>query len=186
MASLESAVVSGARRFLIDALNVAYWCGNPPSLRLPISLMTHLLQQGHGVRLYFDASARYALKHEAELYAQLMQHPRHCIEVPSGRSADGAMLREARASGACIVSRDHFRDHRRRYRKLIDDPARVLPGWVAEAQLLVPALALAADLPVSAQAASQALQPLLVCGANGLSCSSGDQQPLSYRHATEK
>ena len=153
------------RLLLIDALNVAWWCGKPPSLRLPITLMTQLLQQGHGARLYFDASARYALSHEADLYAALMQHPSHCIEVPSGRSADGVLLREARASGASLVSRDHFRDHRRRYRKLIDDPSRVLAGWVAEDELLLPALTLKATLPASAATAWQRLLPLLMTSA---------------------
>ena len=141
---------------------MAYWCGNPPSLRLPISLMACLLAERHHALLYFDASAPYALKHEAELYAQLMQHPRCCVQVASGRSADGEMLRAARASGACILSRDHFRDHRRRYRKLIDDPSRVLPGWVADNHLLLPALNLKAALLSSATEAWAQLEPLLI------------------------
>lgn len=147
------------RRILIDALNVAYWCGKPPSLRLPIGLLGGLLAQGHQALLYFDASAHYQLPHEAELYQRLIQQqPAHCIEVPSGRTADGVMLRHATASGACIVSRDRYRDYRSRYRKLIDDPARLLPGAVANDRLLVPALALDAALPATAVTAWQQLQ----------------------------
>lgn len=160
MSRSETTRVPETRRVLIDALNVAYWCGNPPSLRLPITLMAQLLSDGHTALLYFDASAPHALKHELELYMQLMQS-QHCIQMPSGRSADGEMLRAARASGACIVSRDHFSDHRRRYRKLIDDPSRLLPGWVAENHLLVPALGLKTPLPASASEALTQLLPLL-------------------------
>lgn len=133
----------------------------PPSLRLPVALMARLLQDGRAASLYFDASAPHALKHEAGLYAELMRHPAQCIQVPSGRSADGEMLRRARASGGCILSRDHFRDHRRRYRKLIDDPARLIPGCVAEDHLLLPGLALRLPLPASAAEAWSQLQALL-------------------------
>lgn len=161
MASSKEQFLPEARRFFIDALNVAYWCGNPPSLRLPIALMTHLLSDGHQVQLYFDASARYQLKDEAALYEQLMQHLQHCIEVPTGRSADGVMLRYARSSGACILSRDKYRDHRKRYRKLIDDPDRLMSGFVREDGLLVPSLSLNVPLPSSAQEAWGQLQSLL-------------------------
>ena len=149
------------RRFLIDALNVAYWCGSPPSLRLPMTLMTELLLRRHAVQLVFDASARYRLKDEVDLYEQLMLHPTHCIEVPSGRSADEALLKQARASGACIVSRDHYGDHRRRFRKLIDDPSRLLSGWVRDNHLQLLALSLDVALPSSAQEAWAQLQTLL-------------------------
>lgn len=151
----------GARPILVDALNVAYWCGAPPSLRLPLTLMVHLLAGGYPALLYLDASARYRLQGEADVYAHLMGHPRHVVEVMSGRTADGAMLRHATSSGACIVSRDRFRDHRRRYRKLIDDPARLMPGAVAQDRLLVPSLGIDASLPASAHEAWTRLEPLL-------------------------
>lgn len=161
MANSEEQFLPEARRFFIDALNVAYWCGNPPSLRLPMTLMTRLLSDGHPVQMYFDASARYTLTDEADLYGQLMQHPQHCIEVPSGRSADAVMLRFARSSGACMLSRDKYRDHRKRYRKLIDDPSRLMSGFVKEDCLVVPSLALNAPLPSSAQQAWGQLKALL-------------------------
>ncbi|EIT71147.1 MULTISPECIES: hypothetical protein [Hydrocarboniphaga] len=81
--------------------------------------------------------------------------------MPRGRRADGELLRQARASGACIVSRDRFRDYRSRYRKLIDDPTRLFGGYVQEGQLQVPALDCSCPLQASAQQAWDALQPLL-------------------------
>ena len=152
-----TSIVAGTRRIFIDALNLAYWCGDPPSLRMPVTLLTHLLAAGHVAVLYFDASARYQLGAEADLYAELLKHPQLCVEVLSGRTADGVMLRQATASGACIVSRDKYRDQRRRYRKLIDDPARLLTGEVANDRLLVPALDLDVPLPASAHEAWQQL-----------------------------
>lgn len=160
--SVIEALPAEPRPFFIDALNVAYWCGRPPSLRLPLALMTALLAEGYQAVLFFDASARYQLGEESDLYAQLMQVPDHFVEVPSGRSADTELLKRARATGACIVSRDHFRDHRRRYRKLIDDPARLLMGFVSNEHLLVPALALDVLLPATALAAWRALQSHLL------------------------
>ncbi|HUP90956.1 MAG TPA: hypothetical protein VM074_01815 [Solimonas sp.] len=145
-----------AVRIHIDALNVAYWCGSPPALRIPLGLMAALLAAGHRATLYFDASARYRLGNVG-VYELLLKHSGHVIQAPSGRRADQLMLRDARASGALIVSRDHFRDHRRRYRKLIDDPARVLTGEVRDDRVRVPSLSLDAPLPASDEAAWQAL-----------------------------
>lgn len=151
----------GTRRVFIDALNVAYWCGDPPTLRLPLALMTHLLAARHQALLYFDASARYRLGDEAGLYERLMQHPRYFVEVPSGKSADGVMLRHATASGACIISKDKYRDYRKRYRRLIDDPVRLMSGMVEGDRLLVPALVLDVPLPASGHEAWGQLEPLL-------------------------
>jgi hypothetical protein len=136
--------------YLIDALNVAYWAGRPASLRLPLALLHHWLSQGRSAQLVFDASARHQLQHEAACYLQLLHRPEICLEVPAGRTADGALLRQARATGACIISRDHYSDHRRRYRKLIDEPGRVLAGWVKDDQLHLPALACPVPLAPSA------------------------------------
>lgn len=159
----EAEVAATARVFLIDALNVAYWCGAPPSLRLPLALLHQLLADGHSAELIFDASARYPLAAERSIYQPLLQQRAHCIEVPSGRTADGVLLREARKRGACIISRDRFRDHRRRYRKLIDDDTRLLAGFVANDLLQVPALGLSAALATTAEAAWQLLQRRLPC-----------------------
>ncbi len=150
-----------SRRLLIDGLNLAYWCGQPPSLRLPMSLMAHLLAAGHAVQLYFDASAPHRLLPDATLYRQLLRYASAVVEVPSGRSADGVLLRLARASGASIISRDHYGDHRRRYRRLIDDPTRLIPGWVRDDLLQLPSLGLALPLAASSEAAWQQLAPLL-------------------------
>jgi hypothetical protein len=146
---------------LIDALNLAYWCGDPPSLRLPLALLTRLLADGRHAQLVFDASARYRLGDEAVLYAQLLEHPAQVLEVPSGQPADRAILRLATANGACVVSRDKYRDHRRRYRRLIDDPARLLAGSVEDDRVQLPGLGLEFMLPRSAQEALQQLESLL-------------------------
>lgn len=161
MKVLDTTAPSQPQRYLIDALNLAHWCGRPPSLRLPLALLTRLLASQQPAVLCFDASASHQLQAEAEVYTQLLHHPAHCIEVPTGRTADGVLLRQARAQAACIVSRDHFADHRRRYRKLIDTPGRVLPGWVKDDLLQVPGLV--SDVPVAATAllAWQQLHPLL-------------------------
>ncbi|WP_293371861.1 hypothetical protein [Nevskia sp.] len=127
---------------LIDALNVAYWCGAPPSLRLPISLLTGLQRAGHHALLYFDASAPYRLSDEGALYQRLITNTELTVVAPSGRTADALLLRHARTHGARIVSNDRFRDHRRRFRKLIDDPVRLFGGSVLEDRLRVPMLGL--------------------------------------------
>jgi hypothetical protein len=145
------------RLLLIDAMNVAYWCGQPPSLRFPLSLLNHRLAAGLPALLYFDASARYRLKTEAAIYDALAPYTELFVEVPSGRTADGVMLRHARARGGCIVSRDRYRDYRSRYRKLIDDPTRLLTGAVSNERLYVPALAIGVAVAASADEALQQL-----------------------------
>lgn len=146
---------------LIDALNVAYWCGQPPSLRMPLALAVGLLQRKAPPVLYFDASARYRLEAETGLYERLLQHPQFCVEARSGRRADGEMLRRARAQGRCIVSCDRFRDYRSRYRRLIDDPSRVLSGFVESDRVFVPALDISAPLSTSAEMAWEAATQFL-------------------------
>ena len=72
------------------------------------------------------------------------------------------MLRQATSKGACVLSRDKYRDHRRRYRKLIDDPARLISGAVLNDCLLIPSLRLELPLPACVDAAWAGLEPLLV------------------------
>lgn len=161
MSDPDEYTASSARPILIDALNVAYWCGNPPSLRLPLALMAHLIEQGHQAVLYFDASAKYKLANESELYAELVQHSGFVIEVPKGTPADRALLKQANAQDACVLSRDKFRDHRKRYRRLIDDPARRIDGAVVNGRLLIPLLVLDIAVPASVAEAWGQLESLL-------------------------
>lgn len=135
---------------LIDALNLAHWCGRPASLRVPLALLPALLARGDQPMLCFDASARYQLQHEAEVYAELLAQPSLAFEVRSGIPADRVLLQQARKTGAAIISRDRFRDHRRRYRKLIDDPLRLQAGYVSNDRVVVPGLLLDAALPATA------------------------------------
>lgn len=131
---------------LIDALNVAYWRGSPPSLRLPVAVAEALRRHGHTVQLIFDASAPHKLPpSERDAYAALLQSGL-AIEMPSGIPADRQLLRLARASGAAIISRDRFHDHRSRYRRLIDDPARLVDGFVDASAVKIPALGINAPL----------------------------------------
>lgn len=151
---------AGARQLLVDALNLAYWCGTPPSLRVPLSVLAQLVAAGHEAQLVFDASAPYRLEQERAIYTRLLEHHRHVVEVPSGRAADKALLKAAAATGAVIISRDRFRDHRRKYRRIIDDPARIVDGWVQEGCVQLPALALVVPLAASAAEAWERLQRL--------------------------
>ena len=149
------------REILVDALNVAWWCGAPPSLRLPVALLTALLRRGDQAWLYFDASAPHQLAHEQADYAALMRAcPDRVVQVPSGRTADRLLLRHARARAAVIVSRDRFRDHRARYRRLIDDPSRLIGGDVDADVLRVPGLELWTPLTHSSTEALEALREI--------------------------
>ena len=159
-AALPTAQGGVAVPLLIDALNVAYWCGSPPSLRLPLSLLLALRQRGEAAVLMFDASARYHFKAESDAYAELLGVHGLAVEVPSGRPADRELLRRATKTGACIISRDRFRDHRRRHRKLIDDPARCLAGRVRDDRIEVDAIGLAAPIVSSPGQALSALSVL--------------------------
>ncbi len=149
----ETLAADDGRPLFVDASNVAYWCGQPPSLRLPIALIAGLLAAGHEAVLCFDASARHQLQDDAEYYERLIRLDRLAVEVPSGIPADRVLLRKANARNGAILSRDRFRDHRRRYRRLIDDPARVLAGQVRDDRLLLPALALDLPLPATTERA---------------------------------
>lgn len=111
--------------------------------------------------LYFDANARYRLGEERELYERLLAHARVCVEVPSGKRADGLMLRAATACGGLVVSRDKYRDYRKKHRRLIDDPARLLGGGARAGRLRVPGLGLDMLLASSAAEAWQVLEPCL-------------------------
>ena len=153
-----SAQPDGARLVLVDAMNLAYWCDRPPSLRLPLAVFAALRARGQPVQLIFDASARRRLGDEAADYLRLLEGFEPISEVPSGRPADRELLRQARAQDALLLSRDRFRDHRRRYRKLIDDPSRVFGGFVADDCIHIPTLALQVPLPPTLGAVMQALE----------------------------
>lgn len=157
--SVPDMSASAPRSVWVDALNVAYWCGPPADLRLPLVLAGALRARGIHVCLVFDASAPHRFAHQAATYARLQRDGADWqMVVPAGRRADGELLRRARATGGCIVSRDRFRDFRSRYRRLIDDPQRVFAGGVVEGRLQVPSLSVDAALHLDAeQALSQGL-----------------------------
>lgn len=144
---------------LLDALNLAYWSGRTLSLRVPLTLATHLLRASHPVVLYFDASAPYRLAHEVETYAALKAHASFCIELPKGVPADRELLKRARRQLACIVSRDRYGEYRQKYRRLIDDATRLFAGSVANDRLMIPGLKLDVPLAASADAAWRELLP---------------------------
>ena len=134
----------------IDALNLAYWAGQPPSLRVPLALAAALRRQGRAVTLFLDATVRHRFPHEAEVAAALDAGGEGVVVAASGVPADRLLLRHARDRQGLVVSRDTFRDHRRRFRRLIDDPARRIAGHVGSDCLHLPALGLAVPLPASA------------------------------------
>lgn len=134
-------------RIIIDALNVAYWGGRSADLRLPLALGCVLLDAGLVAELYFDASAPHRVGSARAAYEQLRQESPLVLQAPTGIRADGEILRRARKTGARIVSRDRFRDYRARFRRLIDDPQRVLDGHVEAGRVHLPALHLSAEVP---------------------------------------
>lgn len=135
---------------VLDGMNLAYWAGLPPSLRVPLGLMAALLARGERPFAVFDASARYQLPpNEQPCYAALLQSP-WATEVPSGDSADGHLLKLAVDAGACVISRDRFREFRRKYRAVTRNPDRKLDGTVHDDQIFVPGADLVASLPESA------------------------------------
>ena len=131
---------------LIDGLNVAYWLGRPPSIELPAALAEALRQRGHDVKMIFDASTPHRLPEtEHGVYATLLQTGQ-ALQTAKGIPADRQLLRLARRLGALVVSRDSFRNHRSRYRRLIDEPGRLLGGFVENGTLSVPGLEVTAPL----------------------------------------
>lgn len=136
---------------MLDGLNLAYWAGLPPSLRVPLGLLAALLERGDRPVAVFDASARHQLPpDEQRCYAALLQSPL-AIQVPSGESADGHLLKLAVDAGACVISRDRFREFRRKYRAVTRNPDRRLDGIVRDDQIVVPGADLVAGLPASAE-----------------------------------
>lgn len=154
---MTSHALPSSPEILVDALNVAWWCGVPPTLRYPIVLLAGLLQRGDRAWLYFDASAPHQLAHERAEYDALIARTDHVVQVASGTPADRLLLRHARDRGARIVSRDRFRDHRMRYRRIVDDPARLFAGGVEGGTLCVPGLGLEVPVPATTREAMDAL-----------------------------
>ena len=133
---------------------MAYWCGRPPSLRLPLAVAGGLLTRAARTWLVFDASTVHQLApDEHAIYQALLELPTVATQVPAGESADRTLLETAKAAGGCIVSRDRFREHRRRFRSIVGHSDRCLDGWVANDRIIVPGLDLDVVLPESAAVA---------------------------------
>ena len=144
--------------FLLDALNLAYWRGSPPSLRIPLSMAAGLLEKHGRVRLIFDASTRHRLSvAEQPLYERVLEDSSLAMQVPSGEQADRHLLQIARQESASIISRDRFRDHRRGFVSIIHNPQRLMDGWAAGDTVHVPVLELTTALYPTAQDAWQGL-----------------------------
>lgn len=139
----------------IDALNLAYWAGRLPTLRVALAVAAALVERGDRPVMFLDATIRHRYPHEAAAAAALGAGGEGIVVAPGGVPADRLLLRHARDHDGVILSRDHFRDHRRRFRRLIDDPVRRVEGCVASDRVRVPALAIDAPLPISADAAWQ-------------------------------
>ncbi len=126
---------------LLDGLNIAWWCGSPPSLRLPLSLWLGLSGQGRRATVVFDASTPYQLPAaERDIYAAWLADGTGIVQVASGQSADAWLLQAALQGGGAVISRDRFREYRRACRSVVRNPARRLDGFVAEDRIQVPAL----------------------------------------------
>lgn len=143
-----------AAPFVVDALNVAYWCGSPPTLRLPLALATGLRRAGYQVQLVFDASTSHQLaEHEWDVYRALLMLADVAVQVPSGTSADRHLLTLAKASGARVISRDRFRQHRRKFRSIVGPPDRRVDGVVSGDCIHLPAIDCRMPLPGDVDAA---------------------------------
>lgn len=140
----------------IDALNLAYWAGRVPTLRVPLALAAALAERGDRPVLFFDATLRHRYPHELDIAMAVTAGGEGIVIAPAGVPADRLLLRHARDIGGVMVSRDRFGDHRRRFRRLIDDPTRRVDGFVADDHLQIPPLAVVVRLPPSATEAWQA------------------------------
>jgi hypothetical protein len=108
--------------WLIDALNIVRLQGEDvPRFDFLLALTHHMLRQREDFLCVFDASARPCIRelqgtYFAELCEQLIRaHPRRFSEVPSGQTADEAILDASAMLGQRIVTNDKFRDHAERY-----------------------------------------------------------------------
>lgn len=146
---------------LIDGLNVAYWCGTPASLRIPLSLLLGLLQAGFPARVILDASARHRLQDGDGLPALIDAFPGHLRQVPSGVPADRELIRCARVEGGRIISRDRFRDHRRKFRRFIDTPGCILAGGIEADRIRIPHLEFSAALHSSSSSVLPVLREVI-------------------------
>jgi len=144
--------------FYIDALNVAYWFGAPPILRIPLSLLSGLLAAGYKAQLVFDASAPHQLADSNPIYSELLKHSAYCLQVPSGHSADSYLLQQARQHNGCIISRDRFKEYHKQYRSIIHRPERLISGFVDNDQIILPTVDFSALLSSSDSAAWEQLR----------------------------
>lgn len=149
---------------LIDGLNLAYWIGAPPSLRVPLAAANAAVIAGWEPLVVLDASARWQLpeaEHDA-LEALLRLPVAH--QVPSGTDADRLLLARAQqcAPQVRIASRDRFREHRRRHRGLLRRPGLVIGGAVEDGVLRLDADLPVADLAPDVDAALAVLQRLRI------------------------
>lgn len=107
------------RPIVVDASNVARYVSDPlaqlvqkkhqSQLAPLLTLREHLLQRGFfPILMIADASLRHHIDEKAR-YLQLVEQ--HTIrETPAGTEADEALLSEARARKAPLVTRDRFKD----------------------------------------------------------------------------
>ena len=105
---------------LVDGCNVVMWhknAGLDTTARL--DTLDHVLRQleaeGHAPRVIFDASIGHMLEgrflHEGDLRRRLNRPNLSVKVVNKGEVADLALLAEAKATGAAIVTNDRYRDH---------------------------------------------------------------------------
>jgi hypothetical protein len=108
--------------WLIDGLNIVRLQGEDvPRFDFLLALTYHMLQQEMDFLCVLDASARPCVRelqgtYFAQVCVQLLQtYPRRFTEVPSGHTADEAILDVATMLGQKVITNDQFRDHAARY-----------------------------------------------------------------------
>ena len=136
-----------SHRFVLDGTNICYWHDDrspsgAPSLTTLLGICADLNRRGADYQVFFDASTWYHLRDngapgEKELYQSLIaSRPDRFTEVPSGTSADVAVLEEIVRTDrdgkpGVWMSQDEYRDHAGRY-PFVADARRHLRGRVTK------------------------------------------------------
>jgi hypothetical protein len=103
--------------FAIDGNNIALIGSQKPDISIVRDLTSYLLNQGHEVRVFFDANIGYLLTEgraglsNSELSEAFGLSEEIVSRVPGGTQADEWILRFASEENAFIISNDLFRDY---------------------------------------------------------------------------
>jgi hypothetical protein len=102
------------RWVVVDGSNVLFWNPDGPALSTVALVLARLRRQGFEPVVWFDANVGYKVGPTwlgPDALSRLIGLPAKRIFVAGkGQPADPAVLAEARARGACVVTNDRYRD----------------------------------------------------------------------------